>query len=187
MILVGLMSTTGVWAQDNVATLEHLQGMIMIDRGDGYAIANTGDVIHPGDRVLVMEGSAGRVVDGDCVLHLGDNSLHTVGNQYPCRESGHSVKYIGPLYAAAIGIVKPKTRTEEIEKPPEPSTPDATTTSDTTGEGKVVEQAPDNKTKQGATAKGLSPRAIAIGAGIAAALAAIGGGGGGGNASTPDH
>lgn len=176
-----------------IAVLEQVQGTIMIDHGDGYAIANAGDDIRPGDRILVLENSRGKLVNGDCVLNLSNNSIHTIRQQSPCQVSGRSVKYIGPLYAAAIGIVKPETKPEEIEKPPQAATPDtaatpdAAATTDTDEQEKVVEQTPTDTTKSGAAAKGPSPKAIAIGVGIAAALAAIGGGGGGGNASTPDH
>ena len=174
-------------ADSLIAELEQVQGTIMIDHGDGYAIANAGDDVRPGDRILVLENSRGKLVNGDCVLNLSDNSIHTIRQQSLCQVSGRTVKYIGPLYAAAIGIVKPETKPEEIEKPPQAATPDAAATTDTDEQEKVVEQTPKDTTKSGVAAKGLSPKAIAIGAGIAAALAAIGGGGGGGNASTPAH
>jgi len=182
-ILLGLISTTEVRAQAVVATLEQLHGMIMIDRGDGYAAANAGDAVYVGDRILVMEESAGSVINGSCALRLRNNSLYIVGQQDACQAENISKRQAGPLYAAAIGIVKPKTETEEIEKPPQSSQPE------TTAPDQTVRQTPAAETTSAATAKGISPKAIAIGAGIAAALAALGGGGGGGggNTSTPDH
>lgn len=183
VILAVLISPMGVWAQADVATLGHLHGVVMINHGDGYAIAKDGDVIHTGDHILVMEESAVRVASGHCILHLSENSLRIIGPQGVCETEHLADRHVGPLYAAAIGVIKPKTEPEpeEIEKPPE-APPPGTATPD-----KVVKKTPDEKTKSAATAGGISSRAIMIGAGVAAALAALGGGGGGGNASTPDH
>lgn len=91
-------------------------------------------------------------------------------------------------WAAAIGVIKPKTD-ETVVKPPQTSVPA------TTAPAEPVKKAPDksvrvtpDKNKQAAAAKGMSSKAILIGAGVAAALAAIGGGGGGGgSSSTPQH
>lgn len=182
-LCTSLFSVTDVSAGVMVATLKELQGVIMINRGDGFAIANSGDALNAGDRIMVMEESSASVANERCVILLEGNSVYIIEQQDPCLSDRHSSRYTGTLYAAAIGIIKPKTKTEEIEKPP------VSSTSDTAVSDKVVKQTPEEKTKSEATAKGLSPRAIAIGAGVAAALAALGGGGGGGggNASTPDH
>lgn len=182
-LYTSLFSVTDVSAGAMAATLKESQGVIMINRGDGFAIANSGDALYIGDRIMVMEESSASVANERCVIRLESNSVYIIEQQDPCLSDRHSARYTGTLYAAAIGVIKPKTRTEEIEKPPTSST------SDTTVSDKDAKQPSEEKTTSGTAAKGLSPRAIAIGAGIAAALAALGGGGGGGggNASTPDH
>lgn len=197
-LLSFLMSViaTGVHAATPVAVLDHVQGTVMIDRGDGFAIARDGDVVYQGDRVLVMQASTGKLINDRCSLQLDSNSLHTLRDQEPCQDDGHVVRPLGPLYAAAIGVIKPKSEPEEpepeeIEKPPTASQPDTTqsTTSEQPGETAAMPPPSGGETETAsASAKRPSSNAILIGVGVAAALAAIGGGGGGsGNASTPDH
>jgi len=93
-------------------------------------------------------------------------------------------------WAAAIGVIKPKTETgETIEQPPQTTVPATTAPAEAVNKvpDKSVQSLPDKKDKQTVSAKGMSSSAIWIGAGVAAALAAMGGGGGGGNSSTPQH
>jgi len=181
----GLLSFAVGYAATPVATLEKTLGMVMVDHGDGFAIATSGDVVGEGDRIMVMEDSSGDLVSGHCIAHLKSHSRNIIGSRGACRDNLLSAEYpgkfTGTLYAAAIGVVKPKTKTEDIEKPP------VDTSTETAEPDQVAKQTTDDETKPDATQPKVSPRAIMIGVGVAAALALIGGGGGGGNAATPDH
>ncbi len=86
--------------------------------------------------------------------------------------------------AAAIGIVKPKPKTETL---PDPGTTDEAAP----GEGPEPQAGPppveEAQAAAETTGKGISKLAIGAGIGLAALLAAVAGGGGGGSSTPPSH
>ena len=181
----GLLSYTIGFAATPVATLAKTQGMVMIDRGDGFAIAASGDGVVEGDQILVMENSSGELVSGDCKVNLSSNARYHVGSQGAYQTGCHSDAFsgvsTGTLYAAAIGVVKPRTKADDIEKPPADT---GTETTDSTEPDQVANQTPDSQSAPDEAHPKISSQAIIIGAGVAAALALIAGGG---NSSTTSH
>ena len=182
----GLLSFAAGYAAAPVATLRDIQGMVMVDHGNGFAMAISGDGVGVGDSILVMENSSGVLANGQCIAHLGGQTRYFVGSRGACRDdlasNAYPGKFTGTLYAAAIGVVKPKTKTEDIEKPPV----DTSTETAEPDQGATQTTEEQTGTEKKAHPK-VSSQAIMIGAGVAAALALIGGGGGGGNAATTNH
>ena len=166
-------------------SLEQLWGLVLVDHGQGYVNAHNGMVLAEGDRLLTMEFSGGVVVHkGECVIRLIENSVLALDSGDVCERKEAAFRRAGPYYAAAIGIVKPKTATD-VESPTEKKdVEDIPEKQVVREESPKPEVAKESSRAEGA---GISKRAIAIGVGVAAALAAMGGGGGGGNSSTPQH
>ncbi len=176
-------STQYVAAEGPLISLERSWGLVLVDQGQGYESAHDGMFLSQSDRLLTMESSGGIVVsEGGCVIKLVENSVLALDSIGGCEEKEAAFRPAGPYYAAAIGIVKPKT-TSDVEPSPEKAAAENSTPIAPVVQKASAEPVVENKNSSG----GISKRTIAIGAGVAALLAAVGGGGGGGSSSTPQH
>ncbi len=74
---------TGTSAQ--AATLEGIQGTVLVDKGSGYSNASGPMQLNPGDSVIANPGSAAKVVYGDgCTVPVQPGSVVAVAGQSPC-------------------------------------------------------------------------------------------------------
>ena len=60
------------FAGDDEAVLRQVQGIVLVDRGDGFAISRSGTHLQRGDRIITAEGASALMVVGksDCVVRL---------------------------------------------------------------------------------------------------------------------
>ena len=91
-------------AADPVATLSHLNGVVLLSQGGDYVTATAGAPLHAGDRLMAMEGANAtlRFADG-CTHTLGGNAIVTVGPADSCTrgELADNQSQVGPYLAAA--------------------------------------------------------------------------------------
>jgi len=173
-----IFSTGYAAAKEPSGFLEQSWGLVLVDQGQGYVNAHNGMDLADGDRLLTMESSGGVVVyEGGCAIQLVENSVLALNNER-CERDEVAFKSVGPYFAAAIGIVTPKTATDANSSPEKAVAKDA---SEPAQELSTKPMAAEN------SGLGISKQTIAIGAGVAALLAAVAGGGGGGSSSTPQH
>ncbi len=67
------------------ATLEGLQGVVLVDRGSGYGAVQGATQLNPGDSVIVNPGGSAKVVYPDgCSVAVVPGSVVAVGAQSPC-------------------------------------------------------------------------------------------------------
>lgn len=72
-------------AHVEAATLEGLQGVVLVDRGGGYGAVQGPTQLNPGDSVIANPGGSASVVYPDgCKVPVVPGSVVAVGSQSPC-------------------------------------------------------------------------------------------------------
>jgi hypothetical protein len=86
MLLSGIAA-----AAEPVATLDVLQGRVLVNLGQGFVPATKGELVQAGDMILVHEGSAAILASSEtgCVLALRNVGTYRVPNLAECG-SGHA-------------------------------------------------------------------------------------------------
>jgi hypothetical protein len=73
------------------ATLEDIQGEVLVDRGGGFDIINGPTTLNPGDTVIANPGSYAQVVyDGACKVPVQPGNVIAVHKEAPCNGGGES-------------------------------------------------------------------------------------------------
>ncbi len=121
--LAAFVAATGAHAAERivVASLDDVNGKVLINQGKGFVGARPGMEVRAGDRVITLDGSAARIVYKDgCVTRLTERNL------LPIEAKGCSTRTVNPdaevtRLAQAIGG---GTRTDVPPAPaPAPSVP----------------------------------------------------------------
>ncbi len=99
-VRLGLLAVTAaillpsVEASLKAATLEDIQGEVLVDRGGGFDLVAGPTTLNPGDTVIANPGSLAQIVyDSDCKVPVHPGSVIAVHKQSPCgtqSESGGS-------------------------------------------------------------------------------------------------
>jgi len=104
MAIAGALFARGAFAAEPVATLDNIEGVVLVNQGEKYVTAASGFVLAPGDRVLVMAGAKAVVnfTDG-CALPVSAGSTTTVPETSTCAGAVAQTEAVGPTYAQAAG------------------------------------------------------------------------------------
>ena len=95
------------------ATLEAIQGEVMVNRGNGYRFVSGTIELTLGDMVIVNgAGSAQLSYEDGCIVPIAAGSVATVGEQSPCANQGASAPTgvapgtlaIGALWTVPVGV-----------------------------------------------------------------------------------
>ncbi len=92
--------STGIQADESIATLSNITGTVLINQGGIYRGARPGHTLalRVGDRVFTLKGSSADVVYPDtCVLHLTAKATLTLGNPDECALKTAQVRTAQPL------------------------------------------------------------------------------------------
>jgi len=80
-----LLAILSAGAAADAATLEGVEGTVLVDRGGGYATAHGPTQLNPGDSVIANPGGGAKVVYGDgCAVPVRPGSVVAVAGQSPC-------------------------------------------------------------------------------------------------------
>ena len=84
------------------ATLEAVQGQVLVNRGSGYQFEIGPAELEPGDMLIANAGASAHITYGDgCVVPIAVGSVTTVGERSPCAaQSGDS-----PSFGLTPGIL----------------------------------------------------------------------------------
>jgi hypothetical protein len=83
------------------STLDEIEGMVFVNRGDGYVAAVNGVQVQPGDSVVANPGGRGQVVyDDGCIDIVEEGRVVLVREVSPCDPPVDLGAYA--LYAAGI-------------------------------------------------------------------------------------
>jgi len=103
----GLGMSLAAVAQDAPApttTLTQVEGRVSVNQGDGFAPAQEGMRLKPGDRVMVQEGGeAALTFDDECRMEVTENKLMTVPGRSTCAGGVAAIQPLQPAGGAAIG------------------------------------------------------------------------------------
>lgn len=73
------------------ATLEAIQGQVMVNKGNGYRFVSGTVELNPGDMVIANSGGGAQLIYGDgCNVPVQAGAAVTVGDQSPCAAQGGS-------------------------------------------------------------------------------------------------
>lgn len=73
------------------ATLEALQGTVLVDRGNGFGIVNGPTYLNPGDSVIANPGGSAQIVYSDgCRIAVQPGDVVPAQSVSPCANGGSS-------------------------------------------------------------------------------------------------
>ncbi len=88
------------------ATLEGIQGTVLVDHGSGYGIVSGPAELNPGDSVIANPGAAAQVVYGDgCNVPVQPGSVVAVAGQFPCPTEAGAVESPGAVFNTTTLLV----------------------------------------------------------------------------------
>lgn len=104
-MLAGAVATAGAATQSSDVvgpTLVVGKGTVMVSNGSQFVTAKPGQVLKPGDRVMVLQGASATVNYGNGrASALPPGSLSDIGSMTAVTAGTN--KKIGPMYAQAVG------------------------------------------------------------------------------------
>jgi hypothetical protein len=87
------------------ASLDAVQGEVLVNRGAGYQVVRGPTSLKPGDSVIVNPGSSAQITYADgCSVPVEMGSVKTVGEQSPCVTQGTGPQGPGGLNATTLAI-----------------------------------------------------------------------------------
>ncbi|MFM6988391.1 MAG: hypothetical protein ACKOXG_06965 [Arenimonas sp.] len=102
-----LFVSTAALAADPVAVLGSAEGQVMVSKDKKFVTVQTGQVLKPGDRVLVLQDGAALVRFNDgCELALPESSLAVVPKISTCAGGNAEIAQLSPESAQALGLGK---------------------------------------------------------------------------------
>jgi hypothetical protein len=90
---LALSAVSPAFAAAPVATLDLVTGKVMVSHGEGFATADAGLSLKPGDRVMVGEDAQANIAFGACAVTVAAQSLFVVPEKAPCKK-GESLAYV---------------------------------------------------------------------------------------------
>jgi hypothetical protein len=87
------------------ATLDGIQGQVLVNRGSGYQFVVGPADLKPGDMIIANAGATARVTYEDgCAVRIEAGTVTTVGQRSPCAAQGGGQGPSFGLTPATIGI-----------------------------------------------------------------------------------
>ena len=105
--LASLFASSAALAADTTATLGTTEGVVMVSKDKKFVNVQSGQMLKPGDRVLVMQdgGATVRFSDG-CELVLPESSLAVIPAVSTCAGGNAEIAQLSPETAQALGLGK---------------------------------------------------------------------------------
>lgn len=89
-------------AEPPLATLDRVEGTVLVNQGEAFVTAQAGQALATGDRLLVMAGGeAGLTFADGCALPVAGGSLLEVPAASPCAGATVKLQRVEPLVAQA--------------------------------------------------------------------------------------
>ena len=107
LALASLFASTAALAAGPVATLGSTEGVVMVSKDKKFVTIQPGQVLKPGDRVLVMQDGAALVRFNDgCELALLETTLAVIPAVSTCAGGNAEIAQLSPASAQALGLGK---------------------------------------------------------------------------------
>lgn len=99
-LLCGLAPTAATAGA--VATVQSVQGRVMMDRGAGFAALAAPTKAEPGNRVMAEAGGSAKITYSDgCTVNVAPGSVVSVGTTSPCKAPYLLGQGVGQNWGAA--------------------------------------------------------------------------------------
>jgi len=87
LLLTGALAIVGqATAQDTAATLQDVDGKVLMNKGDGLVSGKAGTALLDGDRIVTLDKSGARIIFPDgCGVTLEENMIFVVNSQLGCK------------------------------------------------------------------------------------------------------
>jgi len=73
-------------AQSTSATLQDLNGKVLVNKGSGNVSGTSGAALKDGDRIVTLDKSAARIVFSDgCSVNLDENKIFVIDAKLGCK------------------------------------------------------------------------------------------------------
>jgi hypothetical protein len=103
-----MLSFSPTLAATSVAQLDHIQGKVLVNQGNGYTPAGQSAALKPGDKIFV--GKAGGAVltySSGCSVSVASASVVTVQDRAPCAEGDTVAAFDSVMVSPARGARAP--------------------------------------------------------------------------------
>jgi hypothetical protein len=86
LLLLGTGSMASAQEPAQIATLNEVEGTIMVDQGKGFVTVKGDTVLKEGDRVVTLGGSSAKITFADgCKAQLKANNMMTITRTLGCK------------------------------------------------------------------------------------------------------
>lgn len=87
LLLTSLLTVVGqATAQDTAATLQDMNGKVLMNKGSGLVSGKAGTALADGDRIVTLDKSGARIVFPDgCGVTLQENMIFVINSQLGCK------------------------------------------------------------------------------------------------------
>ena len=87
--IFAVIGLVGVAVGAEAATVQNMQGSVLINRGTGFQAATGSAPVAVGDQVMVREGGSAQIVyDGGCAVKVEQERITAVKAEPPCGAFG---------------------------------------------------------------------------------------------------
>lgn len=103
LLTSALLAAGQATAQDTAATLQDINGKVLMNKGDGLVSGKVGAALVDGDRIVTLDKSGARIVFPDgCGVTLEENMIFVINSQLGCKAAP-----VASNQAAAPGLTTP--------------------------------------------------------------------------------
>lgn len=86
LLISALIATGQAAAQGKEATLQDLNGKVLVNKGDGLVSGKPGTPLVDGDRIVTLDKSRAKIVFPDgCGVTLEENMIFVINSQLGCK------------------------------------------------------------------------------------------------------
>ncbi len=125
--LIGVASMTLASVAASAATLDSIQGEVLVNRGGGYEVVNGPTELKPGDSAMANPGGSAQVVYADgSVVPVQPGSVVTVGETATAAGGGLSTSTLvvgGLVVAGGVGLAVALSNKGSDSKDDKPASP----------------------------------------------------------------
>ena len=104
MLSIAFAGVVGLAAPCVAATVNAIQGQVLINRGQGYQKLDGTATANPGDSIVVNPGGSAQIVYPDgCTIQVAPGSVASIADQSPCQP-GAPQTGTSPINGTTIAI-----------------------------------------------------------------------------------
>jgi hypothetical protein len=101
MLAAGAVNADATTTRGTIASITNSTGMVLVNQGKYYSIAQPGQTLNAGDRLMTLAGASASIAYNDgCVQEVKPNSKLVFQSATECSSKTAMIQTVGPHYAA---------------------------------------------------------------------------------------